>query len=123
MLRTLFSLLIICVAGDVAHAEDAGAINVIAYNLSVTVDPTAKMVTGRQTSRLQMRETSRELSFTDNALEVVSAEVADQPVAVLRGKGRLNFVLPTSAPAGQGFRHLHDRGLEGTALGQGCLRP
>ena len=80
------------------------------------------MVSGRQTIRLQVRETSRELSFTDNALEVVSAEVAGQPVAVLRDKGRLNFMLPTSALAQRGFRHRHVSGLEGTALGQGCLR-
>jgi len=92
--------LTLVVAASPAHAEDRGRFDVLHYGLRLSIDRAARAVKGEETIDLRMRQSSAELSFSDNALEIVSARAAGQPVAVRRAGGRMTFVLPRAARAG-----------------------
>ena len=100
MLRLAAFIAAALLTAGVARAEDKGPFDVLAYHLTFSLDRSAKTIAGQETIRLRMGAAGRELGFSDNALEIVSARAAGRDVEVRRAGGRMTFVLPQAARAG-----------------------
>jgi len=99
-MRIALLSLVVLAAGQAA-AEDRGAIDVLAYDVSLTPDWPSRSVAGEETIRLRTRVAADEIQFSDNALEILSARSDGRDLAVRRQDGRLILALPARAKAGR----------------------
>ena len=115
--RAALIVLVTTLTAGAARAEDRGPFDVLAYHLTFALDRPAKAISGQETIRLRMGPAGRELSFSDNALEILSARAGGRDLEVRRASGRMTFVLPRAAREGSrvtldiAYRGVPRRGL------------